>query len=247
MSSTDAAIELFMAKDMDAFEIDSLSDPELRIYCFQKSDVVGNARLAKNIVRLCERVQDRVWTKKFHTSCNSVAQDFLLVAYDDDRKTPAGFFSGSVFENGSARVFVYVSDAMILPEYRGGRLLAHFFKQANLWVEPRHPGCDLINIVASGYINVFTSLETKRYFARMAWPPNETDLSLISNVLKGSFDDLPIDANGVVRSGWCEQDNNMQNVWPHDLARKYRFPLDVDYFKGDVLVRLYRFEKNRGG
>lgn len=223
------------------FEVGTISEPELTIYCFQKSDLLGSAELGQIIVEYCEHVQDKIWTKKFETSDNSIAQDFLFLAFDKRNNTPAAFFSGSIFKTES-KTFLYISDAMIMPRYRGGDLLAYFFKKANSSAQSQHPNSEIINIVASGYINIFTSLETKDYFERTNWPPEDTDLKLINEIIHGSFEDASMEANGIIRSGWCKQHNNMKDVWPNNMASKYEFPLDVNYFNGDVLVRLYRYK-----
>lgn len=230
-------------KNFKSFFLGEHFKTKLNVFCFEKNDLLADKNLAKEIVNYCETLQDLVWTKKFETAHNSIDQDILLLAWDDVGNRPAGFYSASYFEDKN-RIFLDHSDGMFLPEYWNKGLLSYFFETANKIGASKFNTNKIINIVASGYIHIFTYFENRDYFKRLDWPFNIEDLSAVKKIIRRSFDKLKIEENGIIRSGWKHQKNKMKDVWPKDLAIKYSLPHDVNYFNGDVLVKLYIYKSD---
>ncbi len=230
--------------NFDPFRFETHSRSGFTIYLFEKEHLKKDSKLANQIVSYCESIQDQVWTKKFETAHNSVEQDILLLAWDKKSQQPVGFFSASFIEQPDSTLFIYHSDGMVLEKHWGKGLLSNFFKITNQFVAKKHKRSKIINIVATGCLYVFSCFEGKKQYSRVQWPLDSKTMDSVKEILKQSFMNLPIDKNGVIKLAWRKQNNGMKNVWSAEIADKLGFPQDVNYFNGDVLVRLYEFSKS---
>lgn len=213
----------------------------LKIFLFEKNILKENLRLSKRIIEYCEKIQDQVWTKKFKIEHNSVGQDILLLAWDEEENIPVGFFSASFKSNSKHAVYIYHSDAMILQSHRGIGLLRHFIEIVNRIAFDRYRNKDIINIVASGYIHAFSVFQKVGSFKLIPMPYSQSIENDLPQILMEDFNGLCMDGNGVIKSAWSKQVNQMADVWPDSFAELYGFPKDVNYFAGDILVKLYYY------
>lgn len=234
--------QVLLKSDLSNFKLNKHRN--LDIFRFDKESLQANSSLADLIVKNCEYIQDQVWTKKFDTSQNSVDQDILLLVWDDFIEQPIGFYSASYIKSKEG-LFLYHSDGMVLPQYWGKGLLTCFFQEANSFGAQKYNQNKLINIVATGYLYMLSCFENKKQYSRIEWPLETKILNIVKEIIHESFENLPMDKNGIIRSAWKKQKNNMKDVWPEELAKKYKFPVDVNYFMGDVLVRLYLYDHNK--
>lgn len=215
------------------------------IYLFRKQDLAKSQNLADDLIEICQNIQDQIWNKKFDTKHNTIDNDFLYLAVNSTTNTVSGFFSTSFkYYININSVLLYHSDAMILPDARNKGLLKFFFYTTNLLAAKEFTNIRILNIVATGYIHLFKHFELNTSFNKFDWQ-NDSEISeVVNQILKKDFDGIEIEQSGKITGGWQKQNNNLNDVWPEQIAKQFNFPLNVNYFNGDVLVRTYEFNTN---
>lgn len=224
-----------------AFKTEFYEPLGIYLYSFNKKDLLGLSEIYRKLLIYCDFVQDSVWEKRFDGHSGVELDGFLLLAWDDQKNIPVAFFSCGFFPE-EKYCFLYHYEGMILPGYRGKGLLRRYIADVARLANEKWDNLEVINIMATGYLPVFKVFETSKEFTRLPWPCDEEIIARVWAIIGADFQGGTMTEDGVIRGVWRRQHNGMVNVWPLELREQFGFPDSVNYFDGDVLIRLYLYD-----
>jgi oligopeptide transport system substrate-binding protein len=214
----------------------------LTYYFIETKDLQTSKDLLCKLSIWCNEIQSKVWSRKFSSDENSIHQDFLVLTYCQKTKRFIGFVSSSLFDFNNSTIGLYFSDAMIDTQYQNSGVCKKSVLITNNFLNLKYKK-KILNLIVTGYIHIFRIFEENTSFEKLPFDKLLYQKA-IQKKLEEDYEISDLETNGVIKNAWNKQTNSMKDCWNKSLVEQYAFPNDVDYFNGDVLVRIYLFDNS---